>query len=356
MKPLTLLVKPAAGLCNMNCSYCFYRSASAGRENRIMTYETADLLIRRIKKYRPSALTVMFQGGEPTLAGLDFYVYFCGEVKKNLRVPVNYALQTNGLLIDGEYAAFFKENRFLLGLSLDGDRQTNDRSRFDGSGGVFDRVMKCAGILNRHGVDFNILAVVDNDSVNELKTNYRFFKENGFKFIQFIPRIDPDDSRALTEANYELFLKETFDLWYEDYIAGEYVSVRHIDNYMGILLGSPPENCAMCGVCGNYFTVEANGDIYPCDFYCDDEYRVASLTDEKPFEITGKHREFIEQSKIIHEHCRGCDYHFICRGGCKRDRINGFTENRYCKAYIVFFEYAGERMMSIVREIKNEKA
>ena len=132
---------------------------------------------------------------------------------------------------------------------------------------------------------------------------------------------------------------------------GEYISVRHIDNYIGILLGNPPENCAMCGICGSYFVIEANGDIFPCDFYCDNEYKTGSVYDDNPFEIGEKHREFINESLIIHKNCKGCRFRMLCRGGCKRDRINGFTENRYCKAYQCFFEYAGERMASIAKSI-----
>jgi uncharacterized protein len=297
----------------------------------------------------------MFQGGEPTLAGLEFFRYFVSRVRKSLRVPVSYALQTNGLLIDDGFAAFLSENNFLTGLSLDGDRETNDRNRVDNSGrGVFDRVMASADILRRHNADFNILSVVDEKGVDEIDRSFAFFRQNGFRYIQFIPRIGSGSDSSLSAYGYERFLKKTFDLWYEAYTAGEYISVRHIDNYMGILLGQPPEACSMCGVCGNYFTVEANGDIYPCDFYCDSSYKVGTLYDDKPFEINEKHKAFIDESLIIHKHCSECVYHYLCRGGCRRDRINGFTENRYCAAYTAFFEYAGGRMHSTVRRIQGE--
>ncbi|MBR2731257.1 MAG: SPASM domain-containing protein [Clostridia bacterium] len=354
MHPLTLLIKPAAGLCNLNCRYCFYRPVSADRENLIMTYETVDLLIRKLAAFRPTSLTVMFQGGEPTLAGLEFYRYFVAAFRNNLRVPVSFAMQTNGLLLDDAFAAFFRENRFLLGVSLDGTGETNDRNRVDSDGnGTHDRVMQAVALLRRHRVEFNILSVVDNDSVKALGETFRFFKENGLSYIQFIPCLGTDDHAALTVENYALFLKNTFDLWYSYYIREDYVSVRHIDNYMGIFLGSPPENCAMCGVCGSYFTVEANGDLYPCDFYCDDAHRIGSLSDENPFVINEKHRAFIEESKVIHSHCQGCRYHDICRGGCKADRIDGFAENRYCAAYKEFFAYAAPRMSAIARRIKD---
>ena len=348
MNPLTLLIKPAAGLCNMNCSYCFYRSASAARENRIMTNDTVDVLIQRIKAYQPSALSVMFQGGEPTLAGIDYYQYFIDRVQENLSVPVQYALQTNGLLIDEAYAAFFQKYGFLIGLSLDGNRKTNDRYRRDRNGSsVLPQILHAAAILKKHPVNYNILSVIDDENANDIVSTWNYFKKHGFDYLQFIPYVDEGNGVSLSAEAYGTFLKKVFDLWYADYRNGNYISVRHIDNYIGILLGRPPENCAMCGVCGSYYVVEANGDLYPCDFYCQDAYRVGSLYDERPFAIGEMHQAFIEESRLIHSHCRDCEYHFICRGGCKKDRCNGFSENKYCKAYQDFFAYAGERMMRI---------
>ena len=320
-----------------------------------MSYDTVDLLIQKIVSFQPSALTFMFQGGEPLLAGIDFYKYFVSSVRDAVRVPISYALQTNGLLIDDEYAGFFSENGFLLGVSLDGDKSVTDRNRSDNNGkSVFDRVMNSINILRSHSVNFNILSVIDDESVKETEKTYSFFKDCGFSFIQFIPCIDSESAASISMTAYESFLKKSFDLWYNDYIQGNYISIRHIDNYLSILLGMPPENCAMCGFCGNYFVLEADGDLYPCDFYCDSLNRVASLSDEKPFEINDKHRAFIDESKVIHNHCRKCRYYILCRGGCKRDRINGYSENRYCKAFYSFFEYAGERMLSIAARIKSE--
>ncbi len=357
MNTLTLLVKPAAGLCNMNCRYCFYRSASETRKNRIMTEETVDALIQKIKEYRPSALSVVFQGGEPTLAGLDYYKSFVNKIKENIKAPVNYALQTNGLLIDDDFAQFFKENGFLVGISLDGNRKTNDRYRLDKSGeSVFQKVQTRIDILKKHGVDFNILSVIDDKNGEDIEETYAFFKERGYNFLQFIPFVDGEDGVSLTPEKYGEFLKKIFDLWYADFINGDYISIRHIDNYIGILLGNPPENCAMCGVCGSYFVVEANGDIFPCDFYCKDEYRLGNIYDEKPFEVSEKQKEFIEQSMLIHEKCRDCKYRVLCRGGCKRDRTDGYTKNRYCEAYRDFFDYAADRMINAAKLLTEENA
>ena len=352
MKVLTILLKPSAGLCNMNCSYCFYREASKNRENIIMSEDTACVLIQKIKEYGPSALNVIFQGGEPLLAGLDFYKSFAEKLKAAVPCPTDFALQTNGLLIDNEFAKFFKDNNFLVGVSLDGDKNTNDRHRvFEDGGSTFRQVLDSISVLKEHNVDFNILSVTDDKNAADIERTYSFFKEQGFDFLQFIPCLNGAHGVSLSAEKYEAFLKKCFDLWYEDFKRGKYISVRHIDNYINIMLGNPPENCAMCGVCGSYFTVEANGDIYPCDFYCTEDFKLGSVFDSQPFAQSEKQRSFIAESGIIHEHCKDCKYHFLCRGGCKADRTDGFTKNRYCKAFYGFFEYAAERMAEIAKEL-----
>lgn len=345
MKNLTLLIKPAAGLCNMNCGYCFYRAESESRENRIMSRETADLLIKRAAVYSPDGLSVIFQGGEPTLAGLGFFEYFTKELNAAVKAPVGYSIQTNGLLIDDKFASFFRENNYLVGISLDGGRKTNDRYRRDKNGNsVLAEILTAINILRKHEVDFNILSVVDNENAADIEATYKYFKKHGFRNLQFIPFVDEQEGIALSPGEYEAFLKKIFDLWYADFNPENYISIRHIDNYLDILAGYRPENCAMCGICGGYFVIEANGDIYPCDFYCRDEYRTGNISDANPFEINEKHKKFIEESFIIHERCRECSCYALCRGGCRRDRTDDFTRNKYCEAYRGFFAYSADRL------------
>ena len=227
MKNLTLLIKPAAGLCNMHCGYCFYRSASEGRENRIMTNDTVDVLIQRIKEYQPTALSVMFQGGEPTLAGIGYFRYFIDRVQANLSVPVQYALQTNGLLIDEEYADFFRKHKFLIGVSLDGSGNTNDRYRRDKNGsGVLPQILRAVSLLRKHQGDFNILSVIDDENAGDIENTWHYFKKHGFDYLQFIPYVDEGNGVSLSPAKYEDFLNKSFDLWYADYMRGKYISVR----------------------------------------------------------------------------------------------------------------------------------
>lgn len=348
MDQLTLLIKPAAGLCNMRCRYCFYRAASEEHENKIMTGDTVAALLDAVAAAQPAAVSFLFQGGEPTLAGLDFYRDFAAQAKQRLRVPVSYGLQTNGLLLDDAFASFFKEHGFLLGVSLDGGRSTNDRYRRTAQGeSVLPQVLQGISVLKKHGVAFNILSVIDDENAREITRTWSYFKKHGFRFLQFIPFVDEGGGVTLTPAVYGQFLNDVFDLWYQDYIKGDYVSVRHIDNYIGILCGRQPESCAMSGLCGHYFVVEANGDLYPCDFYCTQAHRIGTVFDEAPFALNDAHRAFIAASERIHAHCRDCRYYALCRGDCRRDRIDEGTKNRYCDAYKQFFDYAADRMAQI---------
>ena len=346
---LSLLIKPASALCDLNCAYCFYKKIAEerGTPGGIMTGPTAERLLDRAFSLRPAALSVSFQGGEPPLAGLDWYRRFLAlAAEKNAdRIPVDWSIQTNGTNVDGEWAAFFKENRFLVGLSLDGDRATNDRCRRDAAGNsVYDRTLAAADTLTAYGTDFNILSVVTDESACEIDRTYRDFKRRGFRFLQFIPLVDEGTGPTLGADAYGYFLKRLFDLWYEDFCRGEYVSVRHIDNYVRMLLGQPPENCAMGGVCGRYYVIEANGDVYPCDFYCREPYRLGNVFDEAPFACGEKHRAFLADSYTIHRSCAACEYHALCRGGCRRDRTEDGTRNKYCEAYRAFFAHALPRL------------
>ena len=208
---------------------------------------------------------------------------------------------------------------------------------------VLPQVLEAISVLEKHGVDYNILSVVDDENAKDIETTWRYFSKHRFWFLQFIPYVDEGGARLSSEA-YETFLKKVFDLWYADFQRGEYVSVRHIDNYVGVLMGRQPESCAMCGICGGYYVVEANGEVYPCDFYCREEYRLGSVFDENLFEANEKQRRFTEDSETIHVYCRPCKYYDLCRGGCRRDRTADGTKNKYCEAYYHFFEYAAERM------------
>lgn len=365
MQNVYLLIKPASGNCQLRCGYCFYRDLSLRREAPdcgIMTLSTLEAVVREGLAYAGREVTFAFQGGEPTLAGLPFFEAAVGLQKQyNTRgVKVRNTLQTNGLLLDAAWADFLRENGFLVGLSLDGTPAAHDANRVDAAGaGTFARVMDAARLLQSHSVEFNILTVVNRQTANAAAEIYDFYKTNGFSWLQFIPCLDPVDEApgghaySLSPADYGRFLTDTFDLWYRDVKQGAQPYIRQFENYVGMLLGLPPEACGMRGVCGLQHAVEADGAVYPCDFYVTDALVLGNLNENTLAEINARRRQtgFVEASAYIHENCRACRWFPLCRGGCRRhrppDEAGRPGLNIFCESYRTFFAHAIEGLTEI---------
>ena len=361
MPPLSILLKPASSGCNLRCAYCFY--ADEAKVRTVPNYgrmpeAVSHALIEKAVKAAGDSVTFLFQGGEPTLAGLDFFRDFVSHVKKTVppKLAVHYAIQTNGILLDQEWCRFFKENNFLAGLSLDGSRECHDRFRLDGNGkGTYDRVQQAARQLERAGVEYNVLTVVTGYLARHVQSAFSSLCRQGFRFQQYIPCLDPlEEERggqgySLSPARYEAFLKMLFDLWYRELEQGRYWSIRYFDNLLWMLEGHAPEQCSMRGCCGLQYLVEADGSVYPCDFYGLDEFRLGNIRDDA-WEDLDRAREslgFIEASRRIPEKCGQCRWYPLCRNGCRRDRVLEGEElgrSYYCEAYAGFFTYALPRL------------
>ena len=361
MPPLSILLKPASSGCNLRCAYCFY--ADEAKVRTVPNYgrmpeAVSHALIEKAVKAAGGSVTFLFQGGEPTLAGLDFFRDFVSRVKKTAppKLAVHYAIQTNGILLDQEWCQFFKENHFLAGLSLDGSRECHDRFRLDGNGkGTYDRVRQAARQLERAGVEYNVLTVVTGYLARHVQSAFSSLCRQGFRFQQYIPCLDPlEEARggqeySLSPARYEVFLKTLFDLWYRELEQGRYWSIRYFDNLLWMLEGHAPEQCSMRGCCGLQYLVEADGSVYPCDFYGLDAYRLGNIRDDA-WEDLDRAREslgFIEASQRIPEKCGQCRWYPLCRNGCRRDRViegDKLGPSYYCEAYAGFFSYALPRL------------
>ena len=347
----------------MRCEYCFYHDVSCNREVQsygIMSDETLETLTRRAFAFAEKSVSFVFQGGEPTVAGIDFFRSAITYQKKynSRRITVHNTIQTNATLITEEFAEFFKKNGFLVGVSLDGDKALNDKYRHlsDGSGS-YDSINQGIDLLKKHGVDFNVLAVITKESAKSPSLVYSSLKE--YKYLQFIPVIDDFNGEtadfSLSAEDYGRFLCETFELYYRDIMAGNYVSVRDFDSYIHMLMGMPPSSCAMQGRCGGYFTVEADGSIYPCDFYVTDEHRIGNICEESFFSLARSEKlsNFITSSVCVSEKCRNCKWFRICRGGCRRHREPFPSLNKYCEAYSYFFEKCYDKMQRIAEIVRN---
>ncbi len=369
MPPLTLMIKPVSGQCNLHCKYCFYVDEMRKRETAsfgTMSLKTMDCILRKAFAYADGPISLIFQGGEPTLAGLDFFrrTVALSEQYNTRHLPVNFSLQTNGITLNEEWADFFSAHHFLIGLSLDGYQSIHDHNRVfaDGSGS-FEAVMKSAALLRQFSVEFNILTVVTRQAAGKGTRIYRFFREQGFSYQQYIPCLDPlgevcgQQGYSLTAQKYEEFLKSLFDQWYQDVSRGDPVYDRYFENLVGMLLRQPPESCGMLGRCTEQTVIEADGSVYPCDFYVLDRYRLGNLCTDSFEDIQTRRQElgFIEASLPVHPDCTGCKWFPLCRGGCRRHREQPdgtLSKNYFCSAYKGFFAYAISRLEQLAHIVQ----
>ncbi len=366
MPPLSILLKPASSACNLRCAYCFYADEAQKRQvpnYGMMSDEVVRAVLDKAFAAAEGSVSFLFQGGEPTLAGLDFYRRFTALAKAwtPSGLAVRYAIQTNGTLLDKSWCRFFAENQFLTGLSLDGNRACHDRFRTDAAGrGTYSRVVRAAQLLDQAGAQYNVLAVVTGHLAGHIRSAFAALCKSGFRYQQYIPCLDPlgaargGAAYSLSPAQYGEFLKTLFDLWYRELERGQYYSIRYFDNLVWMLAGRPPEQCSMGGFCADQYLIEADGSVYPCDFYGLDQYRMGSVLEQSWTELDQAREAmgFVEQSRRIPEECRVCRWYGLCRNGCRRDRTleDGVVgKNYYCTAYASFFEYALPRL----RQVRN---
>lgn len=363
-----LLIKPASSLCNMRCKYCFYADVAANREVPsfgLMSEETMRIMVEKSLGDDVASCTFAFQGGEPTVRGLDFFRTFADTVRElNTRhIPVQFALQTNAYLLDEEWAAFFKKENFLLGVSLDGTVRTHNQNRLGpGQEGTFRKVWNAVKLLQDYEVDFNILTVVSADTARAIDKIYPFFMSKGLYYQQYIPCLDPlGEERgkypySLTPELYGDFLIKLFDMWAADIRRGQFVYIRFFENLVGMMKGYPPESCGMFGCCQPQNVVEADGGVYPCDFYVLDQYKIGNIREDSfaDFERRRKEIGFIDVSIPADPACMECPYAFLCRGGCRRDRepmLDGrMSLNYFCPAFKRFYAHA----LPVLRDIASK--
>jgi uncharacterized protein len=369
----SVLIKPAGPDCNMACSYCFYLDKSElfpDVKKHRMTDAMLEEVLRQLLDQPLRELSIGWQGGEPTLMGLSFFQKAVDLQQKFGRGQVvGNGLQTNGILIDQNWAEFLKTYKFLVGLSLDGPQHIHDHYRVLASGkGSWDRVVESAQLLLAIGVAVNALTVVNDFSVRFPDEIYSFHKNLGLEYMQFIPCLetDPDGpSRAapfsVPAADYGDFLCRVFDLWIEDFSRGRpTTSIRFFDSLFYLYVNLPPPECTLLRECGNYVVVEHNGDVYSCDFFVEDRWRLGNVLEGRLLNMLNsqKQREFGEMKKNLPQACLSCEWLRYCRGGCTKDRLLDPRErklNFFCDAFRQFFAHADGRMQILAQNWKREQ-
>ena len=369
MPPVSVLIKPASGSCNVRCDYCFYCDEAKKRRQAacgMMTEETLKNAVRRCVIPAQGSCAIAFQGGEPTLRGLPFFEKAVAYARHFNRdgIRIDFALQTNGYEITEEWCRFLAENRFLVGVSVDGVQETHDRFRRGQDGGpTYQRVLETIGLFDRHRVDYNILTVVHRETAGNIRAIYRDYRKRGWKYLQFIACLDPlgeDRGKrpySLTPEAWGQFLHELFGLWYEDYLRGDAPFIRQFENYIGICLGIAPEACEQRGACGVQYVIEADGSVYPCDFYALDEWKLGNINRDRLPQLQERADAlgFRARSGNHPLKCRACKWLFLCRGGCFRSRLETGGDaglNYFCEGYRMFFDRWGDTIMETARQLR----
>ena len=354
MRPFMLLIKPAGPDCNLKCRYCFYlgKCQMFGPGSHRMSETVLEKMVDDFLKLDFSPHAFAWQGGEPTLMGLDFFkkaVELQSRFGQNGRIVSN-SLQTNAVLLDDDWGRFLHEYKFLLGVSLDGPGDLHDHYRRDAAGrGTFDRVMAGIETCRRHRVDFNILVLLNDLNVTEPDRIFDFLAENRFDFWQFIPCVERDPNTgkvadfSVKPQQYGDFMCRIFDRWLE--LGPEKISVRLFDSLMAYYAYGRHTNCTFSERCNDYVVVEHNGDVFCCDFFVTEQWKLGNILEtpvNKLFESDKKY-EFARSKRQLANKCIVCRYSDLCRGGCLKDRAffndEFCCESYLCAGYKQFFEH-----------------
>jgi uncharacterized protein len=387
-----ILAKPVGPACNLGCKYCFYREketlypANRQQADWIMPEKILEEFVRRYIASQPApVVSFAWQGGEPTLLGVDYF-------RKAIELQNKYAngkrientFQTNGVLLDDEWCEFLAANHFLVGLSIDGPRQLHDRHRVDRGGAPsFDKVMRGGGFLKKHGVEFNTLTVVPRYNAQHPLEVYRFLKEIGSGFMQFIPIVErvaesptPDgmalispDSAVKAHVSewsveplqYGKFLCAIFDDWVRKDVGKIFVQL--FDVTLAAWIGLEPGLCVFQRSCGSSVVIEHNGDIYSCDHYVYPENRLGNIMDQPLASILDSPQQIrFGQCKLeqLPHQCLECKVRFICNGECPKHRFIRNTDgeeklNYLCRGYKHFFTHVAPYMDFMAAELRAER-
>ena len=393
-----VLGKPTGAICNLDCKYCFFLSKEMlypGSRFRMADDLLETYIKQLIESQRVPEVNIAWQGGEPTLMGLDFFKRTVELAEKYKKPGQNilHTMQTNGTKLDDEWCAFFKEHDFLIGLSVDGTKEMHDTYRVNkGGAGSFDQVMRGLDYLKKHGVEFNILCTVHAANAEYPLEVYRFFRDElGAHYIQFIPIIERVDETILPLANvgwsdrdggerplylqtgnlvtkrsvgreqYGRFLNTIFDEWVQRDVGEIYVQL------FDVTLGSwinQPSLCVFAPTCGNALALEHNGDLYACDHYVEPDYLLGNIQETHMIELVAsdQQRKFgRDKLDTLPQYCLDCEVRFACHGGCPKNRFTNTPDgepglNYLCPSYKLFFKHVAKPMGIMANLLRQQRA
>lgn len=370
-KPLYVMLKPVGAVCNLNCDYCYYleKKGLYPDDNK---YVMSDKLLEKFtKEYINSQTTshVMFawHGGEALMRHIDFYkkalhfqrVYAKGKIIAN-------SLQTNGTLLTDEWCRFFKENNFLIGISLDGPQHCHDKYRkTKDKRPSFFKVMKGIELLKKYEVEYNIMAVVNDYNVDYPLEFYNFFKSIGAKYIQFAPIVEQIDGESapwnVSANKWGDFLIAIFDEWVKQDVGDTFIQI--FDAALANWVGVDPGVCIFAKTCGHAGVMEFNGDVYACDHFVFPEYKIGNIYSKSLMEMMYSSKQINfgnDKYDRLPKQCKECKYQFACRGECPKNRIRTTKDgeiglNYLCEGFYKFFDHIAVYMDFMKNELENQR-
>jgi len=379
------MAKPIGPACNLNCTYCYYLEKQKLYKDSGSFRMSEELLEKFIKQYiwvqQVNTIQFVWQGGEPTLLGLDYFKLVVALQKKYADgKKIENAFQTNGTLLDDEWCAFFKKHNFLVGISIDGPKHVHDTFRpYRNGTPTFDHVMRGVLLLQKHQVEFNTLTVIHRYNAKYAVEIYNFLKFIGGGFLQFIPIVErrkkiedpttldlvgPEDPDALVTDwsvrpdEFGNFLIAVFNEWVKRDVGKVYV--LQFDSALANWVGEPAGICIFSKTCGEAVVVEHNGDVYSCDHYVYPEYKLGNIKDQTLFGLVQleKQQKF-GQNKLsgLPQQCIKCEYRFACHGECPKHRFLQTADgepglNYLCSGYKKFFAHVDPYMQFMEDELK----
>lgn len=385
------MVKIVGPVCNLDCDYCYYLEKDAlyeGKKFALSSFRMKEDVLERIISDHISSqpqqkVEFIWHGGEPTLAGLDYFRRIVELQQRHAGgKEIANVLQTNGTLIDDRWAEFLAENNFLCGLSIDGPEKFHDRHRRTPDGkGSWERAVRCAGLFNAHGVEFNTMTVVNSSNAREPVAVYKFLCELGSRYMQFSPiveriALDECEPMSVVDVKYDLetapmsgnvgaaewgnFLCRIFDQWVRRDVG--YRFVNWFDNTLAVYAGQQPTLCTMAPYCGCAPAVEHNGDVYSCDHFVFPDYLIGNSTGTSLADMVKSDRQlyFEERKKeTLSVRCRGCEFLAACGGDCPKNRIarddNGEPVSALCEGFKSFFTHTRSHFEFMARELENKR-
>ena len=384
-----VIAKPNGPICNLDCKYCYYLEKENLYPNTVnykMPYDVLESFIQQyIRAQKVETVNFAWQGGEPTLLGVEYFKKVVELQKKYADgKTITNAFQTNGLMLNDEWGEFFSDNKFLVGISIDGPKEIHDRYRINkGGGSSFDSVMRGIFYLKKHKVDFNTLTCVQRENSYKPLEVYNFLKEAGSGYMQFIPIVERATETAglnnlkLVSPNYGgtalvtdwsveplqfgNFLCSIFDEWVRKDVGKIFIQL--FDTSLESWYGMQSSLCVFRKTCGDAMVIEHNGDVYSCDHYVYPENKLGNIMDNSLESLvnSGQQRKFgIDKLMLLPNYCRNCEVKFACNGECPKHRFIKTPDGEYglnylCAGYKKFFHHIGPYMKFMTNELAHQR-